>query len=147
MEALRIETITISPDSIRSAIQDLERAIDTHTKIKEHLERVLALQKGGSGVGPTRRLGRGRRAKGEKTLRDAIVDVLKKTKKPLKPVELRDRVMTSGYATTATPQSLYTAVFNTARKDPGISKTKEGFQLTKARRGARRKAKKSRKKK
>ena len=66
-------------------------------------------------------------------IREAILKVLGRNKKPLKPIELRDKVLASGYATSATPQSLYTAVFNTARKERGISKTKEGFQLKKGR--------------
>lgn len=139
MEVLKVESITITPDSLDQAIKALEEAIEKHTEIKGHLEQVLALQSGTAASGRVVRVGgRGRRPRGEMTLRQAILAVLSKVKGPLKPIELRDRVLKSGYKTTATPQSIYTAVFNTARKEPSITKTGEGFQL-KAKAGARKK--------
>jgi hypothetical protein len=137
MEILKVQNITISPDSIRSAIAALEQAIDLHSRMKSHFEEILALQEGRAGAGrgpviglkPSRAGGRGRRPPGEMTLRQAILSVLARNKGPLKPVILRDKVLEAGYKTAATSQSFYTAVFNTARKEPGITKTSAGFQL------------------
>ena len=41
----------------------------------------------------------------------------------------KKKVLESGYQTSATSQSFYTAVFNTARAESSILKTKEGFSL------------------
>ena len=73
-----------------------------------------------------RKPGRGRRPAGEKTLRQAIREVLAQSDRPLKPVELKDAVLVHGYQTSAKPASFYTAVFNTAGKDPAIRKNEEG---------------------
>ena len=47
---------------------------------------------------------------------------------PLPPSVLRDQVLKAGYPS-SNPQVLYTAVYNAARKDPEIKKTKDGFAL------------------
>lgn len=132
MKTIRLRNVVLTPKSLNSAIAEIERTIEKHRQMKEHLEAALSIGAGKGTIGRSRG-GRGRRAKGEQTLREAILGVLGKTKRPVKPVDLRDKVLQSGYATAATPQSLYTAVFNTARKEPAIVKTKEGFQLRKGR--------------
>ena len=60
-----------------------------------------------------------------------ITEVLQKSRKPLRPGELRDRVLAAGYPTSAKPESFYVAVFNTAKKIPGVIKNKSGFRLKK----------------
>ena len=141
MEILKIENVQISPKSIRAVLKALDKAIAKHTEMKQLIEHLLVVQENGGreGVvlarGPGRPIipgRRGRRLRGEKTLREAIVDVLKANRGPLKPVELRDKVLESGYLTTATAQSFYTAVFNTARNEPSVAKTPGGFQLKKS---------------
>ncbi|MGQ9590054.1 MAG: hypothetical protein ACUVYA_07145 [Planctomycetota bacterium] len=55
-------------------------------------------------------------------------EVLEKAKKPLAPFELRDAVIAAGYPV-KDKTVLYTTVFSTAKADPTIRKTKEGFAL------------------
>ncbi len=55
--------------------------------------------------------------------------MLSKTKGPLKPGVLRDKVLASGYETTSTPQNFYTSVWVAANGAPEVKKTKGGFQL------------------
>ncbi len=134
--------VAISPKSLRAAIKSLEESIDRQTRMREHLEALLAFQ-GGTATG--KRRGRpakastkakkkvaakpGKRARGGKTLREAIVAVLKRSKGPLKPGVLRDRVLASGHETTATPQNFYTSVWVAANGTPGVKNTKAGFEL------------------
>lgn len=66
------------------------------------------------------------------TLKEAIVEVLSRHKNPLKPAELRDKVLKSGYSTSATPKSFYISIFTTAGKHPSVVKTKRGFRLRKS---------------
>ena len=74
--------------------------------------------------------GRGRRPAGVKTL---ITDVLKKSRKALRPGVLRDRVLDGRRVRDdgPSPQAFYVAVFNTAKKIPGVEHTKDGFRLKK----------------
>ena len=61
-------------------------------------------------------------------LRKLMHEALRSSKKSLPPSVLRDRVLKAGYPS-SNPQVLYTAVYNAAKKDPDIKKTKEGFAL------------------
>lgn len=61
-------------------------------------------------------------------LQEKIRAVLKAAKKTLAPVDLRNGVMEAGYPN-KNPKTLYTAIFATAKKDPTVKKTKEGFSL------------------
>ncbi len=123
---LKIQEVKVSPDSVRAAITALETAIRKHTQMKQLLDELLSVQDGANRARPTGARGRRR---GSKTLRQVILEVLKASKRPLRPVELRDRVLDAGYQTTAKPISFYTAVFNAARQDPEVAKTVGGFQL------------------
>ena len=130
--------IALNPKSLRTAIKSLEEAIEQHTRMREHLEGILALQSGASNVKPRGRPAKKRTAKTTTkkrakrtgpTLREAIVDVLSKAKAPVKGAELRDRVLAGTYETSATPENFYTSVYNTARVEPRIKKTDAGFEL------------------
>jgi hypothetical protein len=146
METLKVQNITISPASIRSAINALAAAIEKHTQIKRRFEEILDLQEqssvsgrrgrpavsGDLGQARASRNGRRRRRHDGPTLRDVIVQVLSKTRRPLGPTELKNEILAAGYKTTAKPASLYTAVFNTAKKTDGVLKTKKGFSLKRA---------------
>lgn len=147
VKSLKLNKVQVSTSSLRAAITALDMAIATNTKMKEHLEAVLALQeKGATNIKDARAVGRAPRLANRRTLREAILDVLAKSKKPLRPVELKDKVLQSGYATNATPQSFYIAVFNTAGKEPGVIKTQEGYRLRKNSRGRSKTGKRARKK-
>jgi hypothetical protein len=61
-------------------------------------------------------------------LKAKIHQALKGLKKPLAPVELRDKVLHLGYPA-KNPKSLYTSVFVTAKADKAIQKTAKGFSL------------------
>lgn len=82
---------------------------------------------------PARRAKRGR-ARGKRKnapkglLKQKIHEVLKGQKKPMAPVDLRNAVIKAGYPA-RNPKTLYTAIFNQAKKDSSIRKTKAGFSL------------------
>jgi hypothetical protein len=61
-------------------------------------------------------------------LKAKIRQALKGLKKPLAPVDLRDKVLHLGYPA-KNPKSLYTSVFVTAKADKAIQKTAKGFSL------------------
>lgn len=61
-------------------------------------------------------------------LKAKIHQALKEAKKPLPPVELRDKVARLGYPA-KNLKSLYTTVYVTARSDKAIQKTAKGFSL------------------
>lgn len=61
-------------------------------------------------------------------LKKLMHEVLGKAKKPLAPFQLRDAVIAAGYPV-KDKTVLYTTVFATAKADPKIRKTKEGFSL------------------
>lgn len=128
MDELKIQHIHFHPDSLRSALSALEEAIAKHTRMRDLITQLLAVQEGRPAPATEGRRGggRGRRAAGEKTLRQAIREVLGQSSRPLKPVELKDAVLVHGYQTAAKPSSFYTAVFNTAGKDPAVGKNEEG---------------------
>jgi hypothetical protein len=91
------------------------------------------------GPGRPRKLGRprgvavtrgGRRRKNAPRglLRAKIVAALKDAKKPLRAVELRNAIMKSGYPV-KNKQTLYSAIFAAAKKEPLVKKTGKGFEL------------------
>ena len=61
-------------------------------------------------------------------LRKLMHEALRASGKSLPPAVLRDRVLNAGYPSSS-PQVLYTAVYNAAKKDPDIKKTRDGFAL------------------
>jgi hypothetical protein len=61
-------------------------------------------------------------------LRKLMHEALRASGKSLPPAVLRDRVLKAGYPS-SNPQVLYTAVYNAAKKDPDIRKTRDGFAL------------------
>jgi hypothetical protein len=124
---IKVQNITISPNKIRAVIDSLDRAIERNTKLKELCEAILKIQRGAGGGSS----GSAPRARGGKTLRESIVDVLAKSKTPLGAGALRDKVLAAGYQTRAKPHSFYTAVYNTANQGTGIVRTKDGFRLRK----------------
>lgn len=135
---VQIENITIDTVELRKLISSLDDAIARNRRVRALCEKILALQtktasttsRKSPRTGMAHRKGaRGRRRRGTKTLATVIEEVLKNRKKPLRPAELRDRVLAAGYETRAKPESFYVAVFNTAKKIPGVLKTKEGFRL------------------
>jgi hypothetical protein len=74
--------------------------------------------------------GRGRRRKNAPRglLRAKIVQALKDAKKPLRAVELRNAIMKSGYPV-KNKQTLYSAIFAAAKKEPLVKKSGKRFQL------------------
>ncbi len=126
-----VHNVTVSPNEIREVIAALDAAIKRNQELKAICEQIIAVQSGAGGARAAVS-GRGRRPKGVKTLRQVIVEVLKKSPKPLGAGALRDKALEAGYVTTATRQSFYTAVYNTATKAKEVKKTKDGFTLTAA---------------
>jgi hypothetical protein len=124
---INIQDVNINPGELEKIILSLEGAIARNIKVKELCEEILSVQKAaGSKAGRNSKNGRPR---GGKTLAQAISEILKKRRKPMRPIDLKNRVLAAGYKTSAKPQSFYTAVFNTAKQIPGIVKTREGFSL------------------
>ena len=84
---------------------------------------------GGKASAPLARAGgRQRKNAPRGLLKTKIHEVLKLAKKPVAPARLRDAVIKAGYPN-KNLRTLYTAVFTTAKKDPAIKKTPEGFSL------------------
>lgn len=61
-------------------------------------------------------------------LKQKIHEVLKSSKRPLAPVELRNRIIAAGYPV-KNPKTLYSALFAATKTDPRVKKTKKGFSL------------------
>lgn len=61
-------------------------------------------------------------------LKKTILEVLKSSRRPLAPYELRDAVIAAGYPV-KNKATLYTTIFTTAKADKRIRKTKDGFSL------------------
>ena len=76
----------------------------------------------------TTRTGRPRKNAPRGLLRAKIVEALKVAKKPLRAVELRNAIMKSGYPV-KNKQTLYSAIFAAAKKEPLVKKTGKGFAL------------------
>src|SRR2546422_4700053 len=131
-------------ESVESALQTLRTERDRISDAISALEG-LVVTGGNAGMGRSGRAGRGRRRPGRPAsgmgrggsrrknaprglLKQKIHEVLKGARKPLAPVELRNLVIKAGYPTKK-PKTLYTAIFTSAKADPLIKKTSEGFSL------------------
>ena len=122
---INIQDVNINPGELEKIILSLEDAIARNIKVKELCEEILSVQKAAGG-----KAGRNNgRPRGGKTLAQAISEILKKSRKPMRPIDLKNRVLAAGYKTSAKPQSFYTAVFNTAKQLPGVVKTRDGFSM------------------
>ena len=131
---INIQDVSINPGELEKIISSLETAIARNTRVKELCEEILKVQEssvsglgGNGGDGKSGR--RNKRPQGEKTLAETIAAVLSSDRGPLRPIELKNKVLAAGYKTSAKPQSFYTAVFNTAKQLPGIVKTRAGFSM------------------
>ena len=131
---INVQDVSINPGELEKIISSLETAISRNTRVKELCEEILEVQKsstsglrknGGKGEGGRRN----KRLQGGKTLAETIVEVLSSNRGPLRPIELKNKILAAGYKTSAKPQSFYTAVFNTAKQLPGIVKTRDGFSM------------------
>ena len=131
---INVQDVSINPGELEKIISSLETAISRNTRVKELCEEILEVQKsstsglrknGGKGKGGRRN----KRSQGGKTLAETIVEVLSSNRGPLRPIELKNKILAAGYKTSAKPQSFYTAVFNTAKQLPGIVKTRDGFSM------------------
>tara|TARA_B100001750_G_scaffold233283_1_gene233333 strand:- start:1002 stop:1451 length:450 start_codon:yes stop_codon:yes gene_type:complete len=131
---INVQDVSINPGELEKIISSLETAISRNTRVKELCEEILEVQKsstsglrknGGKGKGGRRN----KRPQGRKTLAETIAEVLSSNRGPLRPIELKNKILAAGYKTSAKPQSFYTAVFNTAKQLPGIVKTRDGFSM------------------
>ena len=131
---INVQDVSINPGELEKIISSLETAITRNTRVKELCEEILEVQKsstsglrknGGKGKGGRRN----KRPQGGKTLAETIAEVLSSNRGPLRPIELKNKILAAGYKTSAKPQSFYTAVFNTAKQLPGIVKTRDGFSM------------------
>jgi hypothetical protein len=129
-------------DSLGSALRALKDErdrLDEAIRALEGLSTAQGARKVRRGPGRPRKLGRprgvavtrgGRRRKNAPRglLRAKIVAALKDAKKPLRAVELRNAIMKSGYPV-KNKQTLYSAIFAAAKKEPLVKKTGKGFEL------------------
>ncbi len=121
-------------NSVRQTLKDLCEERDRLNSAIESLEGVLRGLTGSQGrsdsvsqhfgIGGTRKRKNAPRGLLRKMMREA----LKASGKSLAPSVLRDRVLKAGYPS-SNPHVLYTAVYNAAKKDPDIKKTRDGFAL------------------
>ena len=114
----------LTAEKIRAIIKEIDEQVALALKQREHLVALLRLQ--GKPLG-----GAAKRStlRGAPMLKDVIVSILSKEKKPVKPGALRDKILNSGYETRSNRRTFYTNVFQTAARLPGVKKTKEGFSL------------------
>ena len=133
-------------ESLEAAIQSLKAERDRLDSAIASLEGLLAGGNGAGGGGrrggrrpgrpfgtkagasSARAGGRSRKNAPRGLLKSKIHDVLKLARKPVAPAALRDAVIKAGYPN-KNLRTLYTAVFTTAKKDPAIKKTPDGFSL------------------
>jgi len=136
----KVQNVTIDKFELSRIIASLDDAIERSQRVKALCEEILTVQDQPRGVFSSSRPSRGASARHtngargprrDRTLATVIREVLEKSKKRLRPGELRDRVLDAGYQTRAKPSSFYVSVFSTAKKIPGIDKTKAGFALPK----------------
>ena len=131
---INVQDVSINPGELEKIISSLETAITRNTRVKELCEEILEVQKSSANSlgknGGRRNSGRRmKRPQGGKTLAETIAEVLSSNRGPLRPIELKNKILAAGYKTSAKPQSFYTAVFNTAKKLPGVVKTRDGFSM------------------
>ena len=119
-------------NSVRQTIKELREERDRLDTAIGSLENILRdLTQGRQGDGESAANGGGRRKRKNAPrglLRKLMHEALRSSKKSLPPSVLRDRVIKAGYPS-SNPQVLYTAVYNAAKKEPDIKKTKDGFAL------------------
>ncbi len=123
-------------NSVRQTIKELSEERDRLSSAIESLESVLkGLTHGGrksdsGSIGSAMSQGGTRKRKNAPRglLRKMMREALRASGKSLPPSVLRDRVLKAGYPSSS-PRVLYTAVYNAAKKDPDIKKTKDGFAL------------------
>ena len=131
-----VNNVNLDVKNLRSVISELDAAIEKNQQLKALCEQILAIQGGGSAA-PKRR-GRPPKAAGttttttkprgkRKKLGDVILSVLAKRSGPVAPKELRELVLKAGYPTKSDLKNFYVTVYNTAKKTPGVVKTKDGF--------------------
>lgn len=143
----------MSEPSLQGALQALKSEKASLAKKAADVDRAIAAIEGIVG-GKARRVGRpagrpagrpgrppGKAAKASKPkpgrtrknapkglLKKLMHEVLKGQKAPMAPVALRNAIMKAGYPT-KNPQTLYTAIFNAAKKDSAVRKTADGFSM------------------
>ncbi len=117
-------------NSVRETIKELREERDRLDTAIGSLETILRdLSQGHKGDGEGAAGGRRKRKNAPRgLLRKLMHEALRGSRKSLPPSVLRDRVLKAGYPS-SNPQVLYTAVYNAAKKDPDIKKTKDGFAL------------------
>ncbi len=134
--------------NLRDSVEELKKERDRIDALIEQLEAMISELPGGA-----TRAARGRKKKktrkvssaraGKKTkatskgkrknaprglMKKLMHQVLRSAGKPLSPTVLRDRIIAAGYP--ARDRTVfYTAVYNAAKKDPAVKKTKAGFAL------------------
>lgn len=121
-----LESLKMERDRIESAIASLEGLISANGKAGSPTREASARASKAAGKikgseGKRKNAPRG-------LLKIRIREVLKKAGKVLAPVTLTEAVMKAGYPN-KNKKTLYTAIFATAKKDPAIKKTEEGFSL------------------
>ena len=135
-------------ESLGSALQALKDERGRLDDAIEALEGIVAVQGtgragGGRRRGPGRPRKRGRppgpavagRPRGRRRknaprglLRKRIVEALREAKKPLRAVELRNAILKTNYPV-KNKQTLYSAIFAAAKKEPLVKKIGKGFTL------------------
>ncbi len=120
-------------NSVRETIKEIREESDRLDTAIGSLETILRdLSQGHKGDDDGAANGSGGRRKRKNAprglLRKLMHEALRSSRKSLPPSVLRDRVLKAGYPS-SNPQVLYTAVYNAAKKDPDIKKTKDGFAL------------------
>ncbi len=119
-------------NSVQQTIKELREERDRLDTAIGSLENILRDLSRGHKDGEGAANGGGGRRKRKNAprglLRKLMHEALRSSRKSLPPSVLRDRVLKAGYPS-SNPQVLYTAVYNAAKKDPDIKKTKDGFAL------------------
>lgn len=157
MAQIGIQQVVLDPRSLRETLAEIDAATQTNETLREHILALIELT-GMAPTAPRRRgrpagSGRGTRAgaapraarksgggttrrghpagsSGGMTLRAAILKAIQSAGRPLKGIELRDQVLMTGYQTQASPNSLYTSIFSTAKKMPEVAKVDKAFTLS-----------------
>ena len=155
---IHVTNVTIEPKGLQDAISQLDAAIAKNQRLKALCEELLRVQgESVPAAGRRGRRGRpkgsgrprkasnarssaggnsaggssagGRRRAGQPTLADVLRTILAKSGGSVRPKDLRDRVLRSGYQTKSNPDNFYVTVYNTAKKAKDIVKTDDGFAL------------------
>lgn len=122
-----LKNLTVQRDTIDKAIASLTGLLSRGTAKGGAARRRRGRRFGRAQATAAQRGNSGQRAP-RGLLKEKIHQALKGLKKPLAPVDLRDKVIRLGYPS-KNPKSLYTSVFVTAKADKAIQKTAKGFSL------------------